>query len=317
MKVNRKIGTPKMKKDKEAAKRIRSLRGSLTQVEFAKFLHVAQPMVSAWEAGRELPASADLWIKFGEIAGWPDCFWFWQRAGLVPKTLLAAVQKTLNEQGEERAAPLVEGEVYRIPEFRATPQGREATGNLIPLPARFIPHPEKTICLLLELESAELADCPHGLVLVDTSIEGTRDIRGISEHVIVLRYAPEGQALLGSKGLYMGRARIELMQHSGRRDWMRISLKLLSLKPWTPTWTMLGMYEDPEGMRGIPYEDDEARSLRLNEILRKVGSNFPLAEGVQIIGSAVGRLTGHLGVAEAEGAGAVRIQNARGHDDSR
>lgn len=149
MKVKSKIGTRKMRKDTEAAKRIRALRGRFTQAEFAKALHVAQPMVSAWEAGRELPASADLWLKFGEYAGWPDCFWFWQRAGLVPNTLLAAAQKALNEQIKDGTSGL-DGQMVLVPRVRKTAQGLEVIGEPLLMPAERIPNPLSTQCFVLE-----------------------------------------------------------------------------------------------------------------------------------------------------------------------
>ena len=58
-------------------------------------------------------------------------------------------------------------------------------------------------------------------------------------------------------------------------------------KPRTLLWETRGKF-GPEFVSGV------SRSARLNEILRKVGANFPLAEGVQILGKVIGRLTGHL-----------------------
>jgi len=44
------------KKPKTPGERIRSLRGDLTQVEFADVLRIKQPMVSRYEADRETPS---------------------------------------------------------------------------------------------------------------------------------------------------------------------------------------------------------------------------------------------------------------------
>jgi transcriptional regulator with XRE-family HTH domain len=44
------------KKPKTLGERIRSLRGKLTQVEFADLLRIKQPMISRYEADRETPS---------------------------------------------------------------------------------------------------------------------------------------------------------------------------------------------------------------------------------------------------------------------
>jgi hypothetical protein len=159
----------------------------------------------------------------------------------------------------------------------------------------FVPNPGTTICLDISDESFGVVDAPHGLIILDTCVLGTADVRALDGRVVMVRYEPESPSVLNKRGLYMGRLRIELMQHGRRHDWMQITVKLLSLSPWTPLWITLGLYEDPQGLRGIPYnyENDEARSRRLNEILARVGSNFPLAEGVQIMALVLGRLTGN------------------------
>jgi DNA-binding XRE family transcriptional regulator len=141
MKVNKKSGTAKMKTDVEAGKKIKALRGSLTQAQFAASLQVAQPMISAWEAGRELPASADLWIKFGNIAPYPENLWFWGRAGVDPQLMLSTYEKTMIE----RSAPIAEGEIIRVPCFVKMEGKDVGWGDPIVVPRAFVPHPASTI----------------------------------------------------------------------------------------------------------------------------------------------------------------------------
>jgi len=67
----------------EWAQKVTELRKSLglRQIDFAAKLSVTQAAVSRWETGIKEP-STDNYIKMGNMAGEPLCFWFWKRAGL-------------------------------------------------------------------------------------------------------------------------------------------------------------------------------------------------------------------------------------------
>jgi DNA-binding XRE family transcriptional regulator len=77
------IGDKDIRKTSEWAQHVEALRGELgeTQVDFAKHFNVTQPAVSAWEKGSKEP-SAENYIRMGNMARPPDCYWFWQRAGV-------------------------------------------------------------------------------------------------------------------------------------------------------------------------------------------------------------------------------------------
>jgi transcriptional regulator with XRE-family HTH domain len=67
----------------EWAERIQKLRArlGLSQTELANKLDVSAMAVSRWErAINEPPAEA--YIQMGKLAGDPECWYFWQRAGL-------------------------------------------------------------------------------------------------------------------------------------------------------------------------------------------------------------------------------------------
>ena len=184
MQVNKKSDSTKTKRDMEAAKHIRALRGPFTQAEFAKSLEVAQPMVSAWEAGRELPASADLWIKFGEFAGWPECYWFWERAGLDSRTILAAAQKTLNQQIKEGSSGL-EGKMISILPFQ-----KEKSGAKEPLLLQgfLLSNPLSTSNFTVDEESSgyglELGD----VLLIDVSHSDAPNLLPFWEERVLVEY---------------------------------------------------------------------------------------------------------------------------------
>ena len=197
MKINRKIGTPKIKKDLEAAARIKALRGSLTQAGFAELLHVAQPMVSAWEAGRELPSSADLWIKFGELAGYPDCYWFWERAGLNRQKLLTATEQMLKDQIKDAGSPLLTDRIVLVPRVRKTSHGLEPTGIPLLMPAEAVLNRLSTYCFVLE--SAQ--------VVVDTSDATAPNFLPFYNQMILAEFSPGqdfDERLMWPNGLHVG-----------------------------------------------------------------------------------------------------------------
>jgi DNA-binding transcriptional regulator YiaG len=67
----------------EWSQRVRALRQrlQLKQVDFAAHFAVTQAAVSRWEHGTKEP-SAENYIRMGNIAGEPECFWFWKKAGM-------------------------------------------------------------------------------------------------------------------------------------------------------------------------------------------------------------------------------------------
>jgi transcriptional regulator with XRE-family HTH domain len=102
MDVKQKMRAGKMERDAEVARRIKALRGDQTQAEFAKQLEVTQPMVSSWEAARELPSS-EMYLRLTNAAGLArssdDCAFFLEQAGIQVEAV-ASVANTLLERGE-------------------------------------------------------------------------------------------------------------------------------------------------------------------------------------------------------------------------
>lgn len=67
----------------EWAARVKKLRHHLhlSQSGLGQQLQYSAMAVSRWERGIQEPP-ADCYIKLGELAGSPDCWYFWERAGL-------------------------------------------------------------------------------------------------------------------------------------------------------------------------------------------------------------------------------------------
>ncbi len=68
---------------------IRELRHNLglSQVELGQRLHYSPMAISRWERGEQEPTDR-AYIELGNLAGDPDCWYFWGRAGLQSENLL-------------------------------------------------------------------------------------------------------------------------------------------------------------------------------------------------------------------------------------
>jgi hypothetical protein len=59
----------------------------LNQVELGQRLHYSAMAISRWERGEQEPTDRG-YIELGNLAGDPDCWYFWGRAGLHNENLL-------------------------------------------------------------------------------------------------------------------------------------------------------------------------------------------------------------------------------------
>jgi transcriptional regulator with XRE-family HTH domain len=157
MDVKRKARKRNMGNKSELARRIKALRGEQSQAKFAKRLEVTQPMISSFEAGREEPTTDNL-LALAALAGYPECFWFWERAGLNRQKLLAAAENIRNEQTKDLGSPTIKGQVILIPCVRKTSRGLEATGEHVPMPAVKVANPVSTYCFLFRGQSPEYTE---------------------------------------------------------------------------------------------------------------------------------------------------------------
>lgn len=87
----------------EWANRIEKLREKLqlNQAGLARLLHVSPMAVSRWERAINEP-EAGFYIQMGTLAGEPDCWYFWQRAGLPSSDLMRALRKTDGSKTSEK-----------------------------------------------------------------------------------------------------------------------------------------------------------------------------------------------------------------------
>ncbi len=90
----------------EWAEKIEKLREKLglNQASLARLLHVSPMAVSRWERAVNEP-EAGYYIQMGTLAGEPDCWYFWQRAGLPSSDLMRALRTTGDPNTLNRPAP--------------------------------------------------------------------------------------------------------------------------------------------------------------------------------------------------------------------
>jgi transcriptional regulator with XRE-family HTH domain len=118
----------------EWAQQTRDLRARLgiSQSELARLLDCSAMTVSRWEKGRVAP-SAHYDIELGKLAGKPDCWFYWEKAGLqssdVVRVLPERERKQLpvnREPGIERAEAGPAAKMVQFRCYRRLPERTEA-----------------------------------------------------------------------------------------------------------------------------------------------------------------------------------------------
>jgi DNA-binding transcriptional regulator YiaG len=77
----------------------------LSQMEFGKRLHLSAMTVSRWERGVKEP-SEGAYLKLGNLAGDPLCWYFWQRAGLSSADVMRVLPDANRRLQQNRAVPV-------------------------------------------------------------------------------------------------------------------------------------------------------------------------------------------------------------------
>lgn len=264
------------------------------QVGFSRRVGTTQSRVSEWLAGKQSPTPEAL-IKIGNIAPHPDRIWFWKRAGLDEQSMLSEAAGILKEG--EAEAKVLEGkkQVFLIPRFRETAQGREEAGPPVPLPAEFIPNHASTICLLVDEKATGMMSSPDGLFLVDTSVESAEDLQCLWGAVVFVDYRPL-EITSGRQGVCVGRPKLR-----DRSEYRRFGPPLVRHADlnllFDGSWIPLGGWEHPSYDQFStvvgPAGSEELERLE-TETDQRAPSEFRLEKGIRILGRVIGRLTGHI-----------------------
>lgn len=260
-----------------------------TQTALAKLIRASESRIPEWMKGDRLP-SPDTLINLGKLAlerGWSDPFFFWALAGVDTHILRLMADKVQKKQYE------LAGETVPIPCFRETTDGREEAGPPVSLPVRFLPHPDLTVCLLVDERATAIVNSPQGLFIIDASVEGAEDLSALWGHVVALRFP--GTAYL-REGVYIGRLLLIDEAYNTRQPEAARSvgrLGPLGSGEEIVEYLFIGEHLEPEGMKGLPLDDRDARNRRMGEIHVRARGLRP-EKGIRILGKVIGRLTGHL-----------------------
>ncbi len=189
----------------EWAARIKGLRERLhfSQSTLGQQLQYSAMAISRWERGLQEPP-ADSYIKLGELAGSPDCWYFWERAGLKSSEIIRLLPK------EKRIFPkssfpdfdiVVAGsgakarsnkktQLVAIPLLSVHAGSHGDTGDktldldqapaedMIAAPAAWCPHPSSTSCLRVKGMSMSPLIHDGDILAVDYSEASHVDLDG-------------------------------------------------------------------------------------------------------------------------------------------
>ena len=178
----------------EPSRQIERFRRSLklTQFEFAKRLGAAPMSVSRWERGI-LEVPANIYIKLGNLAGDPLCWYFWACAGLRSEDVMRVLPAARDRLHESRLTSVLVvhagGKQKRgqpkadlvgiplLPVYAATPgeQGDKDVDleqirpeTLLAAPRAWCPNPNSTICLRVRGTSMSPLILDGYILAVDT-----------------------------------------------------------------------------------------------------------------------------------------------------
>jgi SOS-response transcriptional repressor LexA/DNA-binding XRE family transcriptional regulator len=198
-KAQRRNGIP------EWADRIRMLRVQLklSQSALGQQLQYSAMAISRWERGLQEPP-ADCYIKLGELAGNPDCWYFWERAGLKSSEVIRFLPKDkrlfpksafpdfdivvagsgLKSRSKKKsklvAIPLLSVHAGAHGEIgdKTLDLDKAPAEDMIAAPAAWCPHPASTSCLRVKGMSMSPLIHDGDILAVDYSEASHADLDG-------------------------------------------------------------------------------------------------------------------------------------------
>jgi hypothetical protein len=190
----------------------------LSQSALGSRLHYSAMAVCRWEAGNQEPP-AQCFIQLGNLSGEPECWWFWNRAGL----RTADISRTLSEgpdvphkarlpdfdiviAGSGRKRGTISKKVKLIaipvlPVHAATrgekgddhiDLGRLSADEMIAAPPMWCPHPAETSCLRVRGSSMSPLIADGDVVALDSS---QSDPGELNDKIVVAWHPEHGLSL--------------------------------------------------------------------------------------------------------------------------
>jgi len=227
----------------------------VSQSEFGQQLGASAMSVSRWEHGQGEPPGR-IYAELGNMAGDPECWYFWERAGIRPAEVSRAAAAAKLRHSEQSLDHLAKADTERIahagagckavrkhsqiakvpllPVYAATPgsQGDNEADltarqpeRILPLPAEWCPHPEATVCMRVKGDSMSPLILDDYIIAVDT-MEVERD--SLLGEIVVARHIDRG--LLVSRLIRFGHMDALVSDH---REYNSVSLA-------TSEWRIVG-----------------------------------------------------------------------------
>jgi SOS-response transcriptional repressor LexA len=164
----------------------------LSQTAFGHEVHSSAMGVSRWERGAQEPPSHS-YIELGNLAGDPDCWFFWGRAGLRSEDLMRAIPKLRNRFPESgvhsfqlvhagaTAKKVEEAQLVAIPLLKIVAATNGEKGDNIPIlreapvesilaaPKEWCPNPNSTYSLRVRGNSMTPLIYDDYILIVDSS----------------------------------------------------------------------------------------------------------------------------------------------------
>jgi phage repressor protein C with HTH and peptisase S24 domain len=178
-------------------------RFNLSQTTFGKKFHSSAMAVSRWERGTQEP-TARSYIELGLLAGDPNCWYFWGRAGLRHEDLmriLPQLRRRLSQTkipdfqlvraGSGSKRPVAEQlQLIAIPLLKAFAASHGEKGDngtllhgepvesMIAAPKAWCPNPDTTTCLRVQGDSMSPVIGDGYILAVDSSQNDSADLNG-------------------------------------------------------------------------------------------------------------------------------------------
>ena len=179
-----------------------------TQAALGENLHYSAMAVSRWERGSHEPTSS-CWIQLGNIAGPPDCWFFWQKAGLAVSDVvrhLPLADATHKPQpivvvaagAGKRHLAKADPSLIALPVLALASDTPASTGltledavvvSMLAAPKQWCPNPEHTRCLQVKGSSMSPMIREGDIVAVDTS---QTSIVKLKDAIIVVSHTERG-----------------------------------------------------------------------------------------------------------------------------
>jgi SOS-response transcriptional repressor LexA len=239
----------------EWAKKVSGFRERLrlSQTEFAHRLQSSAMAVSRWERGVQEPPS-NIYVAMGNLAGDPECWYFWGQAGLHREDLMRVLPILERQFQSARSSDiemvtagsgvkkhLKKAHLVAVPLLKVVAASHGDKGDdmlalhnapvdsMIAAPSEWCPNPLSTTCLRVKGHSMEPAICDGDIMAVDSS---QTDVAKLDGKIVIAWNKEKGLTVSRLKRydhtevLQSDNPHYESITLSGRKKWKVVAKAL-------------------------------------------------------------------------------------------